>query len=48
MAKLESEKENIENNQNNNLFNSKEISDTKYVQKSSDNTSVTKVCHNNI
>uniref|UniRef100_A0A2S2R4H3 Golgi integral membrane protein 4 n=1 Tax=Sipha flava TaxID=143950 RepID=A0A2S2R4H3_9HEMI len=42
-VKLKSEKENIENYQNNNLLNSKEISDTKYVQMSSDNSNVTKL-----
>lgn len=44
-VKLESGKENSENDQNNNLQKSNELPDIKFIQKSNDIMNVTKVCH---
>lgn len=44
-VKLESGKENLENDQNNNLQKSIEISDIKFIQKLNDIMNVTKVCY---
>jgi len=44
-VKLESGKENLENDQNNNLQKSNELSDIKFIQKSNDIMNVTKVCY---
>lgn len=42
--KLDSDKENNENDQNNNLLKSVDYTDVKFIQKSNENVNTSKVC----